>query len=110
MSDITKDVKRLCDICYQVGYMGAVIDRVWSDDAADNICEYITDLFNAKRDDEVDMIPVETYEREINELKDQVERLRDMYQMEHMKLVKEKTEHDSHHPMPNIYADDWRRP
>ncbi len=47
--NITKDIKKLCDICYQVGYLGAAIDKDWSNECADTICAYITDLFNAKR-------------------------------------------------------------
>ena len=64
--------------------------------------------------DDVDCIPLKEYEAEIDDLKDEINRLREMYQLEHLKALKLKNEPcrgmDSHHPTPNIYADDWRMP
>ena len=45
---ITEDVKLLCDICHKVGYMSAVGENTVLDDYADEIVDYITNLFNAK--------------------------------------------------------------
>jgi hypothetical protein len=63
---------------------------------------------------DADCIPVEAHEAEIDDLKDEISRLREMYQLEHLKALKLKNEPhrgmDSHHPNPNIYADDWRMP
>ena len=65
---------------------------------------------------EEDSIPLDEYEKEINDLKSQIERLKEMYQLEHLKVLKLKSERskgissDSHHPQDNTYADDWRRP
>lgn len=63
---------------------------------------------------DTECISAEAYEAEINDLKDEVNRLREMYQLEHLKALKLKNEPhrgmDSHHPTPNIYADDWRMP
>lgn len=67
------------------------------------------DWFDESVLEDGDFIPVEDYEREINELKDEIERLRDMYQHEHMKVVK-LASMPSHNPQDNIYSDDWRRP
>ena len=64
--------------------------------------------------EDADCIPVECHEAEINDLKDEITRLREMYQLEHLKALKLKNEPhrgmDSHHPTTNIYADDWRMP
>ena len=50
---ITEDLKRLCDICHDLGYIGSLADEHYHDsrgsDKADRVCEYITELFNAKR-------------------------------------------------------------
>ena len=63
---------------------------------------------------DTECISTENYEAEINDLKDEISRLREMYQLEHLKALKLKNEPcrgmDSHHPNPNIYADDWRMP
>lgn len=65
---------------------------------------------------EEDSIPLNEYEEEINDLKSQIERLKEMYQLEHLKVLKAKfkasngVSSDSHHPCENTYADDWRRP
>ena len=63
---------------------------------------------------DTECIGAEAYEAEINDLKDEITRLREMYQLEHLKALKLKNEPcrgmDSHHPNPNIYADDWRMP
>lgn len=63
---------------------------------------------------DTECISAEAYEAEINDLKDEVNRLREMYQLEHLKALKLKNEPcrgmDSHHPNSNIYADDWRMP
>lgn len=45
---ITEDVKLLCDICRRIGYLSAFVDKDWADVEADQICNYITELFNAK--------------------------------------------------------------
>ena len=63
---------------------------------------------------DMECISTENYEAEIDDLKDEITRLREMYQLEHLKALKLKNEPcrgmDSHHPNPNIYADDWRMP
>lgn len=52
------------------------------------------------------------YEAEINGLKDEINRLREMYHLEHMKVLKAK--HNgaagdySHSPERNSYSDEWR--
>lgn len=64
---------------------------------------------------DADCVPVENYEAEIDDLKDEITRLREMYQLEHMKVLKAKFKApagitgDSHHPQENIYSDEWRR-
>ena len=49
---ITEDVKRLCDICRDLGYIGSLADEHYHDstgsDIADEAVQYITELFNAK--------------------------------------------------------------
>lgn len=47
---ITEDVKTLCLMCRRIGYLSAHVDKDWADCEADEIVEYITDLFNAKRE------------------------------------------------------------
>ena len=63
---------------------------------------------------DIECISADDYEAEIADLKDEISRLREMYQFEHLKALKLKNEPcrgmDSHHPTPNIYADDWRMP
>lgn len=63
---------------------------------------------------DIECISADDYEAEIADLKDEISRLREMYQLEHLKALKLKNEPcrgmDSHHPNPNIYADDWRMP
>lgn len=63
---------------------------------------------------DIDCISADSHEAEIADLKDEISRLREMYQLEHLKALKLKNEPhrgmDSHHPNPNIYADDWRMP
>lgn len=50
---ITEDITRMCSICRDLGYIGALADEYYHDstgsDIADEITEYITELFNAKR-------------------------------------------------------------
>lgn len=46
---IEEDVNTLCLMCRRIGYMSAHIDKDWADCEADEICEYITELFLAKR-------------------------------------------------------------
>lgn len=63
---------------------------------------------------DTECISADYYEAEIGDLKDEICRLREMYQLEHLKALKLKNEPhrgmDSHHPNSNIYADDWRMP
>ena len=63
---------------------------------------------------DIECISADSHEAEIADLKDEISRLREMYQLEHLKALKLKNEPcrgmDSHHPNPNIYADDWRMP
>ena len=50
---ITEDITRMCSICRDLGFLGALADEYYHDstgsDIADAITEYITELFNAKR-------------------------------------------------------------
>ena len=50
---ITEDVKRLCDICHDLGYIGSLADEYYHDSRgstkADRVVQYITELYNAKR-------------------------------------------------------------
>lgn len=50
---ITEDITRMCSICRDLGHIGALADEHYHDstgsDIADEITEYITELFNAKR-------------------------------------------------------------
>lgn len=51
--DITKDVKRLSEIQYNIGYLSALDNgENGAFDVAIMISEYITELFLAKRGDE----------------------------------------------------------
>lgn len=54
MSDITKDIKRLGDVCCMVGYLGASVDKIWANSYSDDIVEYINDLFVANMEDQDD--------------------------------------------------------
>ena len=51
---ITEDVNRLCSTCEALGYIGAVANEYWHNTkgtAIENaICDYITELFNEKRE------------------------------------------------------------
>lgn len=123
--NITEDIKRLGDVCYKVGFIGASRDDEIGDGFADDIVGYIAELFNAKRAESVgDYVTVETYETEVNELKSiieeknkEIERLKNPY-------IEIKRKDFSHHPSENIYAkslknydsekeydkEDWRMP
>lgn len=54
---ITEDIVRMCNVCRDLGYIGALADEHYHDstgsDIADEITTYITELFNAKRESEV---------------------------------------------------------
>lgn len=60
MSDkpITEDITRMCNVCLDLGYVGALADRYCHDstgsDITDEITTYITELFNAIRESEVE--------------------------------------------------------
>ena len=123
--NITEDIKRLGDVCYKVGYIGASRDDDIGDEFADDIVGYIAELFNAKSAEPIgDYVTVETYETEVNELKSiieeknrEIERLKNPY-------IEIKRKDFSHHPSENIYAkslknydsekeydkEDWRMP
>ena len=123
--NITEDIKRLGDVCYKVGFIGASRDDHIGDEFADDIVGYIAELFNAKRAESIgDYVTVETYETEVNELKSiieeknkEIERLKNPY-------IEIKRKDFSHHPSENIYAkslknydkekeydkEDWRMP
>lgn len=126
--NITEDIKRLGDICYKVGFIGASRDDEIGDGFSDDIVGYIAELFNAKRAEPKgiigDYVTVETYETEVNELKSiieeknkEIERLKNPY-------IEIKRKDFSHHPSENIYAkslknydkekeydkEDWRMP
>lgn len=45
MTDVTKDIRRLGDVCCMVGYLGASVDKLWANTYSDTIVEYINDLF-----------------------------------------------------------------
>lgn len=55
---ITEDIARMCNVCRDLGYIGALADEYYHDatgsDIADEITTYITDLFNAIRESEVE--------------------------------------------------------
>ena len=59
--NITEDIKRLCDICYEIGYIGAMCDKDFADEWADGITNYITELFLAKREQNSITIPTNPY-------------------------------------------------
>ena len=129
---ITEDIARMCNVCRDLGYIGALADEYYHDstgsDIADEITTYITELFNVKRAEPKgiigDYVTVETYETEVNELKSiieeknkEIERLKNPY-------IEIKRKDFSHHPSENIYAkslknyddekeydkEDWRMP
>ena len=55
--DITKDVQRFSKICRQVGYLGALAEgseKFVGNELSKKISEYITELFLAKRESEVE--------------------------------------------------------
>ena len=54
--------------------------------------------------EDLECVKAEAYENEINSLKDDVDRLRSMYQLEHMKALKHKADF-SHHPKKNVYTE-----
>ena len=64
---------------------------------------------------DIECISADDYEAEIADLKDEINRLREMYQLEHMKVLKAKFKAptgitgDSHHPQENTYSDEWRK-
>lgn len=76
-------------------------DGIWKD-------QDVTIMLAEEEIDDTDTIPTETYEAEINDLKDEINRLREMYQLEHEKALKLKsvasTAMPSHNPNPNIYG------
>ena len=55
---ITEDIARMCNVCRDLGYIGALADEYYHDstgsDIADGITTYITELFNAIRKSEVE--------------------------------------------------------
>lgn len=55
---ITEDITRMCNVCRDLGYIGALADEYYHDstgsDIADEITTYITELFNAIRESEVE--------------------------------------------------------
>lgn len=54
---IIEDIARMCSVCRDLGYIGALADEYYHDstgsDIADEITTYITELFNAIRKSEV---------------------------------------------------------
>lgn len=54
---ITEDIARMCSVCRDLGYIGALADEYYHDatgsDIADEITTYITELFNAITESEV---------------------------------------------------------
>ena len=70
-------------------------------EARDSIRLYESDL------QETDMIPTENYERDVNRLKDEVKRYKELYQFEHEQVVKVKDLLEtmkSHLPERNTYG------
>ena len=55
---ITEDIKRMCNVCRDLGYIGALADEYYHDstgsDIADEITTYITELFNSIRESEAE--------------------------------------------------------
>ena len=51
INQITENIARMCNVCRDLGYIGALADEYYHDstgsDIADEITTYITDLFNA---------------------------------------------------------------
>ena len=114
---ITDDVKRFSEMCYCVGVMSGNLNEEWADDMADDVVTYITQLFRHAKDienptdDDVDEL--------VNNLKDEINRLKEEYQEEHIRRVKAESElkvtreqcHKlrmdkdfSHNPHSNIYG------
>lgn len=116
---ITDDVKRFSEMCYSVGVMSGNLDEGWADDMADDVVTYITQLFTHAQD--IDAIPTDEYEKEVNALKDEINRWKEEYQEEHLLRLKVQEDYEtlrkctwekavaqrngdfSHHPSPNIY-------
>lgn len=55
---ITEDIARMCNMCRDLGYIGALADEYHHDstgsDIADKIATYITELFNSIMESEVE--------------------------------------------------------
>ena len=55
---ITEDIAKMCSVCRDLGYIGALADEYYHDttgsDIAHEITTYITELFNAIRESEVE--------------------------------------------------------
>lgn len=55
---ITEDIARMCSVCRDLGYIGALADEYYHDSTGSDITEeirtYITELFNAIRESEVE--------------------------------------------------------
>lgn len=55
---ITEDIARMCSVCRDLGYIGALADEYYHDstgsDIAYGITTYITELFNAISGSEVE--------------------------------------------------------
>ena len=53
---ITEDITRMCNVCRDLGYIGALADEYYHEstgsDIADKITTYITELFNAIKESE----------------------------------------------------------
>lgn len=126
--NITEDMKRLSDICYKVGFIGASRDDDIGDEFADDIVGYIAELFSAKRAEPKgiigDYVTVETYETEVNELKSIIEEKNKEIARLKAPSIEILRKDFSHHPSENIYAkslknydsekeydkEDWRLP
>lgn len=123
--NITVDAKRLCDVCYTVGYVRGIMNSEDGDECTDNIMFYIKDLFAAKQEEPVgDYVTVETYESEINKLKSIIEEKNKEIERLKAPSIEILRKDFSHHPQENIYAkslknfdaekerdkEDWRMP
>ena len=121
---ITDDVKRFSEMCYCVGVMSGNLNEEWADDMADDVVNYITQLFQhaqelSRHEQDIDILSEYEYEKEVNALKDEINRWKEEYQEEHLRRVKAESElkvtreqcHKlrmdkdfSHHPQSNIYG------
>ena len=45
-----KELKKLCEICHEIGYMSAIADTKETDEMADRIAEFVTKQFLEKWD------------------------------------------------------------